>query len=369
MNKAVIGLGFGDEGKGHVVSYLSSQADKGKTVVARYCGGHQAGHTVNITDNTQHVFSNFGSGSHYGLPTYWMKQCTVSPMGLFNEYQVLLEKNIKPVLFIDKHCPITTPYDKAHNRNSSVIKSNGTCGVGFGATIQRENDYFKLHYIDLFFPDIMKFKLKKIHDYYYSKWGVELVKNNQLLEFVSHCEKVTELFPYSDESFLYEKDIIFEGAQGLLLDKDIGFFPHVTYSNTGSRNIKQYCPDYYLVTRAYQTRHGNGPMANKYLNHKIWVNPKETNETNQYQGEFKRTILDIDYLEYAIEADNIDRRKQNITLCITCVDHIQSDIRFTRKGQEYTFDSIDKFIKSVCDILKIDRCLYFSSNTVSYLQK
>ena len=67
---AVIGLGFGDEGKGSVVSYLTKACDS--TIVARFSGGHQVGHTV-CTNNTRHVFSNFGSGTLNGTPTYWSK--------------------------------------------------------------------------------------------------------------------------------------------------------------------------------------------------------------------------------------------------------------------------------------------------------
>ncbi len=73
-NRAVIGLGFGDEGKGVVTEYLCSQ-DPEHTVVVRFSGGQQAGHKV-CKGDTEHIFSNFGSGTLSGCPTYWSEHCT-----------------------------------------------------------------------------------------------------------------------------------------------------------------------------------------------------------------------------------------------------------------------------------------------------
>jgi adenylosuccinate synthase len=68
--------------------------------VIRFSGGHQAGHTV-VTDDTRHVFSNFGSGTLRGVPTYWSKFCTVEPIGLLNELDALKIKGYNPILYID----------------------------------------------------------------------------------------------------------------------------------------------------------------------------------------------------------------------------------------------------------------------------
>src|SRR5271157_842973 len=138
---AVIGLGFGDEGKGLVTDYLCSQLSD--PLVIRYSGGQQAGHTVYF-NNIKHIFSNFGSGTLRGAPTYWSKFCTVDPVGIVNELNILLEKGIKPLLYIDDECQITTPFDKIFNQTSTNNLNNGTCGVGFGATIQRVEDHYSL---------------------------------------------------------------------------------------------------------------------------------------------------------------------------------------------------------------------------------
>src|SRR5574343_932195 len=105
--KACIGLGFGDEGKGITVDYLASQSPD--SLVVRYSGGQQAGHTVCL-NGIRHVFSNFGSGSLRGLPTYWSEHCTVDPVGIMNELNILTEQGINPILYIDGNAPVTTPY-------------------------------------------------------------------------------------------------------------------------------------------------------------------------------------------------------------------------------------------------------------------
>ena len=351
MNKAVIGLGYGDEGKGQVTDYLSSSFRDEKTVVARYCGGHQAGHTV-VSGGVRHVFSNFGSGTVQGLPTYWMRHCTVSPVGVFNEFQVLRDKGLTPTLLVDRDCPVVTPYDKIVNRSSDRMIANGTCGVGFGSTIQREESFHHLQYLDLFNPFVLKNKLDAIRTYY-----GEFSPPIDLSEFLGCCEFMVANFPCVDERAMCGANVIFEGAQGLMLDQDIGFFPHVTRSRTGSERVRQFDPEYYLVTRAYQTRHGNGPMSNEDVRHNIKRNPLETNVTNEWQGEFRVAVLDVDILEYALRKDGLDRA--GAVLCVTCLDHVRGDYRFTRNGELVYCDDEEDFVIRIAFTLGIGRVMGF----------
>ena len=151
---AVIGLGFGDEGKGITTDYLCTQFSY--PLVIRFCGGHQAAHTV-VVDGVSHVFSNFGSGTLRDVRTFWAKYCTVDPIGILNELDVLKEINIhEPELFIDPACPITTPYDKRFNKFREINNLHGSCGVGFGATIEREKNHYSLTFADLFYPKIFE---------------------------------------------------------------------------------------------------------------------------------------------------------------------------------------------------------------------
>ena len=232
VGKAVIGIGFGDEGKGIATDFLCSRSRN--PIVVRFSGGHQAGHTV-VLKGVRHVFSNFGSGTLRGAPTYWAKYCTVNPIGIVNELNKLSEKGITPTLYIDEKCPIATPYDVLHNQTTEEINLHGSCGVGVGATIEREEKYYSLLFGDIFYPSVFKIKLDEIRKYYSFKDDIDLTDFIECVEIIKeskHIVPVNGLPIYNNHD-----DIIFEGSQGLLLDPKIGFFPHVTRTNVTTRNI------------------------------------------------------------------------------------------------------------------------------------
>jgi adenylosuccinate synthase len=350
MRVAVIGLGFGDEGKGMVTDYLCSQSHN--AIVVRFSGGHQAGHTV-VTEDKRHVFSNFGSGTLRNIPTYWSQFCTIEPIGLIRELQILLSMGLTPSLYIDERCPITTPYEIKHNQEIHELEKHGTCGVGFGATIEREENMHSITAIDLNYPAVLRIKLNLLQNYYKGY-------NVSLDEFYACIRKIIDSSNIIITSPIYNEDVIFEGSQGLLLDKDIGFFPHVTRANTGTKNILalDFKPDLYLVTRAYQTRHGDGIMTNESLPHNIIIDERETNKTNKYQGVFKRSLLDLDLLMYGINKDDyIRRNKIDATLVITCLDHITNEYRFTHKGNIIYCNNERDFIDKISQIIGINNLL------------
>lgn len=341
--QAVIGLGFGDEGKGLVTDYLSSWLPD--SLVVRYSGGHQAGHTV-CRNGIRHVFSNFGSGTLNGTPTYWSPFCTIDPVGIQREYNALERYGPVSSLFIHQDCPVTTPYDIYASRAGKYLK-NGTCGLGFGATIQREEDYYHLKFRDLEFPSVLRMKLDQIRKYYQSTIPVSE-------EFIQACEFVSKNFTMtSGVNFI--KNYIFEGSQGLLLDQNIGFFPHVTRSNTGTKNILKMChnPELFLVTRAYQTRHGNGPMTHESIPRQQIENPNETNIQHPYQGSFRKAVLDLDLILYAIYSEDYIRDSKR-TICVTCLDQVEGRWQIMSEGVLETFQSEDSFIEFIEDMTQSD---------------
>lgn len=347
MIKAVIGLGFGDEGKGMTTNYLCSLSEN--PIVVRYSGGPQAGHTV-VHNGVRHVFSSFGAGTLSGAPTHWTKRCPVDPVSFYNEYCVLDEKGIVPTIFIDNDCPIITPYDKRANQNDSDNINHGSCGLGFGKTIEREEKRYSLKFSDIFNKTVLAIKIKEIKKYY----GFQFDHEKEFLSccnFMRNCRQIKTLIPdYKEHS-----DVIYESSQGLLLDQDIGFFPHVTRSSVGTKNIPGYYIERYLVTRAYQTRHGNGPMTNEKIPHKIYNDPKETNVKNKYQGEFRKTLLDLDLLKYGIEKDGNNYCSD--TLVITCLDHIRNDYRFTINKEVVECAGEDDFVNKVSKELGFDKVI------------
>lgn len=346
----VIGAGFGDEGKGKVVNYLCDK--KHSILVIRFCGGHQAGHTV-YHGGIKHTFSNFGSGTLKGIPTFWSKFCTIDPVGIINELNVLESKGINPKLYIDFRCPVTTPYDKSQNLTIDTYRNHGTCGVGFGATLQREEDFYSLRAIDIMYEDVLNTKLELIKSYYNNPRNDN--DNIDIDFFKSCCNKIREMENSCARPISIQRTVpefcdyyIFEGAQGLLLDQMIGFFPHVTRSNTGLKNALEFIKEMriweserniYYVTRAYHTRHGNGPMhwakdnlELKNIDDVGFKNIFESNSYSEHQGVFRSAPLNLDMLKYAIDMDELtsygfgkETNNTNKTLIINHMD-ILSDM-------------------------------------------
>lgn len=346
-HKVVFGIGFGDEGKGITTDYLCSQSNN--PLVIRFSGGQQAGHTVYLDDKS-HVFSNFGSGALRGISTYWSKFCTVEPIGLIREYNILCEKGVFPTLYVDPKCPITTPYDIYSNHKEEDKNKHGSCGVGIGTTINREERHYSLLFEDIFYPTILSIKLNAIKDFYGFKSNVVLDRFLEAIRCIIDSDKIINLdFPIS-----HFGDIIFEGSQGLLLDQNIGFFPNVTRANVGSKNVLElgFNPEIFLVTRAYQTRHGNGPMTNEDIPNNIMEDPLETNVTNKYQGVFRKALLDVDLLEYGINKDQYIKQNKK-SLVITCLDHIVDEYRFTYRNNLVYCSSEADFVSKISGILGI----------------
>lgn len=340
----VLGCLFGDEGKGSFVNYLCSQAKN--PLVVRFSGGHQVGHTVVIGDK-RHVFSNFGSGTLQGVPTYWSEHCTVSPMGILKEGEALRDLGIEPKLILNANAMVTTPFDILQNHRLDNKNKHGSVGVGFGTTIQRNEDYYHLYIRDLLYPEIRKEKLRLIINNYYklnfNPFDAYQNKTTRKLyvDFLKACDDLISKYNIVDDfTGLLDNELIFEGSQGIMLDTNYGFFPHVTRSNTVSKNAIELTETYrlpissattYYVTRAYQTRHGNGHMTNEGLDtNYINDNPKETNVMG-FQGEFRKSVLDLDILKYAVSCDkyynpdNFSTKK----MVITCLDQVPENIPVT----------------------------------------
>lgn len=359
--RAVIGLGFGDEGKGITTDYLARLNPL--ALVVRYSGGQQAGHTV-VTDVGRHVFANFGSGTLRGNPTYVSSQCTIDPVGIMREFATLGEMGIIPRLMIDANAPVTTPYDKLDNRDKDLL--NGTTGAGVGPTKKREAAHYSLLAGDLLYPSIVKEKLSLICTYY--GWRQDW-HESEVIEF---NDAVTALRPYlnsggtiSIENGLpYSSQYIYEGSQGLMLDPMIGFFPHVTSSRTGMAGIKPVSwmgelHEVYYVTRAYLTRHGNGPLPNEDIPNAIKIDPSETNQSHVYQGDFRRAYLDLDIILYAMNKDRwlgVAR-----VLVITCLDHLTEHV-LTHRGLTMKFPDEGKFVEYIASALSINRVILSRSN-------
>lgn len=334
----IIGAQFGDEGKGVVTDFLSSF--KHNPIVVRFSGGQQAGHTV-IRDGIKHIHSNYGSGTLLGVGTYLTEDTTFYLPTMFREREVLMSKGIIPShVYVHPLARITTPYDVAYNRLFQP-KDHGTCGLGVGATNKRI-DYspYKLYAIHLHNNKLFNMKVDSIIQYYQSILSAEdfitltklALSSKEIPLFNNLSLHYTKYIQIQGYDFLKSFDnVIFEGSQGIMLDAEHGIFPHVTYSNTTSKNAMKVCKelglkpsmdvDLYYVTRCYETRHGNGPMTGNTLNEKLINNEEEINVENAFQGTFRTREINYELIDTALNYDDVYSYNARYKhLVVTCLD-------------------------------------------------
>lgn len=337
--KIIIGLGFGDEGKGITTDFLASKNPE--SIVIRFSGGQQAAHTVMI-DDKKHVHSSFASGALRGLPSYFSEHCTIHPVFLYNEQKELQAKGGNTQLYIHPLAKVTTPFDVWKNRTNVKNLEHGTCGKGVGATMKRNESPYKLFAADLIAPKAMLIEKLKAIAYYYG-----FQESDELTDEIDFFLEAIECINWNiyDYSYLANyDDFIFEGSQGILLDMDHGVFPYVTYANTTSKNAHEICHklginniEMYYVTRSYATRHGNGWMENEN-ELPLKNNQEETCTYNEYQKEFRTGHLDYKLLNYALKLDAAYSQFANKNLVVTCMDQLNID--FQLEKIEVKFDNV-----------------------------
>lgn len=373
----IVGLNYGDEGKGLSTDYLCRDSEN--AIVVRYNGGHQAGHCVVSNKGERHVFSNFGSGTLRYIPTYWSSFCTFSPSHFIEELSLL---KVTPKIYVDLNCPVTTHYDVLFNRALEATRGHlryGSCGIGYGATIDRnKNNGYSLLFRDLLQSNYDE-KLLKIKSYYRKKVNIETAFNfdsfsseedflfEKSIKTINKFVSEGIIIPTCEEKILGEgatwKTYIFEGAQGVLLDQNYGMKPYITKSNTTSKNAHvlierqkntKFDKAVYYVTRAYLTRHGGGPFRLQDAGFNLCNNFNETNVNNDYQGEFKCNYLDLDLLNFALNIDMNYSSQIDKNLIITCLDHLDTEyITYYQNNEKKIIHYTDFYKEMHCNFRTI----------------
>ena len=309
----VVGLGFGDEGKGRTVDYLCSREEI--KAVVRFSGGAQAAHNVVTPDGRHHTFAQFGSGTFHQVPTYLSPYMLVNLYNLWNEYEALLNKvSFDPmdIHFIHEHAPLITPYHRYANRlreKKRGAQRHGSCGQGIGETQSMMLDGLVLRMSDLVSVRRAEYILSKIRNTYVDEFGIEFLNGVESPEkiardFVTYDRYLNKYDDKHFEKLLDSGSVVFEGSQGALLDEWNGFHPYTTWSTTTPHNAKVLLQGYDYkvigVTRSYMTRHGDGPMPSRIDGNTVmemWPEPHNT--FNDFQGGFHRGALDLVLLRYA----------------------------------------------------------------------
>ena len=276
-NVVVLGTQWGDEGKGKIVDLLTDQA----SLVARFQGGHNAGHTL-VIEGRKTALHLIPSGIlRDDVACVIGNGVVLAPDALLKEIQMLEQQGV-PVrerLKISPACPLILSYHVALDQAREAARGKGkigTTGRGIGPAYEDKVARRGLRFGDLMYPERFAAKLKGVVEYHNfaltNYYNVEPVSYEQTLEqalawgeeLKPLLADVTDILHTAREA---GENILFEGAQGSLLDIDHGTYPFVTSSNTtagGTATGSGFGPlylDYVLgITKAYTTRVGSGPF-------------------------------------------------------------------------------------------------------------
>ncbi|MEQ8387441.1 MAG: adenylosuccinate synthase [Alphaproteobacteria bacterium] len=276
-NVTVIGAQWGDEGKGKIVDWLSERAD----VVVRFQGGHNAGHTL-VINGTTYALSLLPSGVvRPGKISVIGNGVVVDPWALLKEIEAIREKGVDvtpETLKVAENASLILPFHPMIDRAREEALGHGrigTTGRGIGPAYEDKAARRAIRVGDLADHSFLAHRLDQL-----------LVHHNALLRGLGHdeidreallaelCAIAPRILPFAarvwellDDARRAEKRILFEGAQGVMLDVDHGTYPYVTSSNTVAAEASVgagagfAAPGYVLgITKAYTTRVGSGPF-------------------------------------------------------------------------------------------------------------
>jgi adenylosuccinate synthase len=328
---ALVGLGFGDCGKGLFTDALCRRWPV--HTVVRFNGGAQAGHNVVLPDGRHHTFSQFGAGTFVpGVRTLLAAAVVVHPTALLVEAAYLHRAGVGDALSrlaIDARCRVTTPYHQAAGRLRERLRgahAHGSCGVGVGETVAHAlaRPDAALRYADLAHPSHAREKLDAIRRTLAAQFDlracdprdedVRALHDDAIAErWLEQARRLVLQVAPADEAAVAgrlagEGTVLFEGAQGVLLDESRGFHPHTTWSDVTPGGAEAVLASAGLrapvlrlgVVRAYLTRHGAGPLPTHDRALDALAEPH--NADSGWQGAFRRGHPDGVLLRYAVEA-------------------------------------------------------------------
>ena len=276
-NVVILGTQWGDEGKGKIVDLLTDRV----TCVARFQGGHNAGHTL-VIDGVKTALHLIPSGIlRDNVKCLIGNGVVVAPDALLKEIKMLEDRGV-PVrdrLQISPACPLILPYHVALDQAREIARGKakiGTTGRGIGPAYEDKVARRGIRLGDLYHPERFASKLAEVLDYhnfalehYYKVDTIDYQKVlDETLEMAESIKSmVADVTDVLHQHRIAGDNILFEGAQGTLLDIDHGTYPFVTSSNTsagGTATGSGFGPlylDYVLgITKAYTTRVGSGPF-------------------------------------------------------------------------------------------------------------
>ncbi|MFI0943366.1 adenylosuccinate synthetase [Streptomyces sp. NPDC021020] len=312
----VVDLGFGDAGKGATVDRLCRGG--GVSAVVRFNGGAQAAHNVVTPDGRHHTFAQFGSGALHGVPTHLSRFTAVDPLALAAEADHLRSLGLPDpyaLLSVDRAAPLATPYHAAVGRLRELARGaarHGSCGMGVGETAR----YALAHPGDAptagdcaSRPRLLR-RLRLLRDRLADELGplpappVEACAE----AYAAFAGAVTLTGDDALRGLARRGPLVFEGAQGVLLDEWHGFHPYTTWSTTTFGNAETLLAEAGAageglrlgVVRSYTTRHGPGPLVTEDPELAALL-PEPHNGDGRWQGPFRTGHFDAVAHAYAVE--------------------------------------------------------------------
>ena len=351
----VTDLGPGDGGKGGVVEAISAKV-RPRAIIKE--GGAQGSHGVVLADGRKFCFSQWGCGTFQGVPTYLSPRFVMSPLGLLNE-AAALEKgefgiSAFDLLSVSPNCVCASPYHQVWSRLYELSlrdHPHGTVGTGVGKAYQQSqtNDELTLFARDLTDYDKIRLVLGRQRDFVRDKFGklseadileadipilhdclAGLENDDEFNYIVDATRYVGCLVLLEEYESLLKKEgcVVVERSHGILTDAEYGFKPHVSSLRTLPRFSFQSLRSAGFtgkivnlgVHRAYEIRHGAGPMPTASELAASRLLPNSCKNTNRWQGKVRVGALDAVLLNYAIRLCGKDVPLDG--LCITWFDQI-----------------------------------------------
>ncbi|MBS3791170.1 MAG: adenylosuccinate synthase [Candidatus Bipolaricaulota bacterium] len=346
----IIGSQWGDEGKGKIADMLSEDADW----VVRYNGGPNAGHTV-VDDTGEFKFHHLPSASlHEDCRVLLGPGMVINPIGLVEELDQLQEKRaIEPDIFLGARAHVITPYHPVVEVLEKAKEEVGTTGRGIGPTYEDKAARSGFRINDLFrsdFEDRFRDRLEKLKERWDDPSDLDRIEEDRFFDVVDRLRdmvseaKIVNSSPVLNKAIDEGKSVIFEGAQGTLLDIDFGTYPYVTSSNptvggigTGAGVSPTRVERRIGVVKAYTTRVGKGPMPTEDegdLGERLRDNGDEYGATT---GRPRRCgPLDLVGLKFALDLNDMTEIALTKLDVLSGFDEIKVASHYMKNGEKIT---------------------------------
>ncbi|GIZ14873.1 adenylosuccinate synthase [Capnocytophaga catalasegens] len=351
----LLGLQWGDEGKGKIVDVLTQQYD----IIARFQGGPNAGHTLEF-NGIKHVLHTIPSGIfHPKAINIIGNGVVIDPIILKKEMEALapFQINLKERLLVSRKAHLILPTHRLLDAASETAKGKAKIGStlkGIGPTYMDKTGRNGIRVGDIEMPDFeQKYRaLSDKHQAMIGFYGVEIQYNLSELEreFFQAIESLKQLTFIDSEEYLYQaqksgKKILAEGAQGSLLDIDFGTYPFVTSSNTtaagactGLGIAPNQIKEVFGIFKAYTTRVGSGPFPTELFDEDGETMGRVGREFGATTGRKRRCgWLDLVALKYAVRVNGVTQLMMIKADVLSGFDRLKICIAYRYKGKEINY--------------------------------